>query len=305
MQERNVLSDYGFMSTGDIPHAVEASIVKASSNIAEAIGIEPSEVGFGIRIVFGNERSLLKLNDDMNLVDLEVPNAFSESVFSYGWALALHYFNLIENSGEAINSLLHHEISAAEASKRITVRWKNTEISIQNTLDSIFSQAEDPMLASAAIKAFHGSVDGMMVATTDQAIVAMKKLQADANELDCPFDSDHSNLLVSLLDMRSDCAYDIQKVSALNGGTIKSPIAYYARMTDLSAIEGDDEILNNAPAVAIASYLAQKSNVKMDHKDKRCLPTPDELSEIESRIPAFSSILNTKLAFKSKPNISF
>lgn len=303
MHQKSVLADFGFMSKGEFSDQVEQSIARAANNIATTIGIEPNEVGAGIRLGLG-ERIHLALDDEMNMVDLSVTKEFSESLFSYGWALALHVFHIFDNSKEAINALMHNEITVTEASKRITMRWKNTELAIQNTLESIFANADDPELGASAIKAFHGQVDGLMTSSTEHAIIAIKRLHQDATELGCVVDSEHTNLLSMLLSMRSDCGYDIQKLNALGDEFVKAPIAYYARMTDLAATEDENEIIERAPAIALASVLVRNAQIPMTHADKRCLPTEDEMVEIESRIPFFSSALTNKLVKKSQRTIS-
>lgn len=302
-------SAYGFMTSG-LSNKEAAVLAAAAKDIELTTWLPAMWIGSGIKVCRGDAGQAAKqvrgrnavisdrlfLDEDTNLIEMEIVTRFDAPRIIYMWALALHHFNFIENYEYAQSVLTTNTITQLEATDRMTARWRNAELAIQTTLESIFVEAEDKAAATRAIMRFHGVIDGEMTRDTTGAMRAIQKLQEDAEDLGGKLDSQHAALLASLVAMRSDASSQIQVNKYSGAPEISTLTAYQFRMIDYSMATGQQSHADLAPATSLAAAICRMSGHEFHTDDSRRNPTDNEVMEIIGRMPVFSKAMTGEIA---------
>lgn len=284
--------DFGFKVAAGFPEFIEHEIGASLNHVANAFGLDPVNLGSGMMLSLGEIPSV-ELDQVTNRVRIIVDHKVNRSGLVYQWALALHKFNFIESYDDAVNHLLYTFIPPAEYTKRVLARWKGAEIGIQHTMESIFSDANDPGLAAIAMCNFNIALGSVQANSTDGAADMLRRLRRNAESLGCEIDTHTCALLALMIGMRAECLRDMQGMAKpgthLNDNLVKTKLAYFSRMDALAQLDQYSYVEDIAPAIAVASYLSREMGEEFGIYDPRIAPTGDELVEISERIPAFAA----------------
>lgn len=287
-----MLADFGYKDAGLNESQIEAVII-ASREISELLNIDEAGVGKGFVLTpvlhdapgYRIAREvLMEVGPNMAPVD-----------FVYNWAVAVTKFSKTPHLRLALSELLYIDVPKDVVIKQIANKWKNAELGISSTLNSLCVEYGHLEGIREVTSDFHGQLDSSMPMTSIEASVAIHQLRSRINDAGGQYDSDAFILLVSFIEMRAECAKAIEEVSLMASNHIRKPISYVSRIQNIGSESEYLDVASNA----FASVISRRLKSLPMHSEPNFQLTPDEIIEVESRLPAAIAVIGQSTSKKS------